>query len=481
MALYVPPWEVDLRQWCAWTGAPWDKVSATIGRCFRLCAGDENAYSMAATAALRLIVNNQIDPRRVGMLALGTESANDNAVGAVLVRGMLDRALAQLGLPRLPRSCEVPEIKQACLGGVYALKQALRYVATDGADRQAIVLSSDVADYERGSSGEPTQGAGAVAQLVEVSPQLFSVDLRQAGSSSAQRGADFRKPLRCRPAAPAWDAGPTRQPDPPVFNGTYSTVCYVDAVLHAVDALLLKVGRPAPEMYREVEGFFFHRPYGRMATNVMAALYVWGMARSAEHTAELDALCRSANVDPAGVRREARSSPDLYDLLQRGERAEQAYPAAMRAVKTFRNTAKFRAIAARKLSLGSTLMGALGNLYSAALPAWIAAGLEEALAAGRDLVGARFLTVGYGSGDAAEAMLLQVCPGWRAAAGRIGANAALHPAVTLDEHQYAVLHTGRAVEDLRRPDGPHFVLDSVGTRDGAEFRDRGVEYFRYVP
>ena len=40
-------------------------------------------------------------------------------------------------------------------------------LACDGANRQAIVVSSDIAEYARGSSGESTQGAGAVALLLE--------------------------------------------------------------------------------------------------------------------------------------------------------------------------------------------------------------------------------------------------------------------------------------------------------------------------
>src|SRR5262249_5625638 len=116
--------------------------------------------------------------------------------GAVIVKGMVSRALADLGLPPLPRACEVPEIKQACLAGVYGLKAALRYPAFDGAGRQAIVVSSDIASYQRNSSGEPTQGAGAVALLVSESPTCLEVDLRAAASASDYRAVDFRKPFK---------------------------------------------------------------------------------------------------------------------------------------------------------------------------------------------------------------------------------------------------------------------------------------------
>jgi len=163
MSAYVPRFRVKLEDWCEWTGNSWDKVEAVVGRSFRVPGKHENVYTMAANAVLRLIRQNDIDPQTVGFLGLGTESSTDNAAGAVIVRGMVDRALDELGMPRLSRACEVPEFKHACLGGVYALKSAVRYVAFDGHDRTAIVVCGDVAEYERGSSGEQTQGAGAVA------------------------------------------------------------------------------------------------------------------------------------------------------------------------------------------------------------------------------------------------------------------------------------------------------------------------------
>ena len=145
MSVYVPRLRVSLQDWCAWTGNSWDKIQNVVGRSFRVCNKHENVYTMAANAALKLILDNDIDPNRVGYLALGTESSTDNAAGAVIVRGMLDLALRKLGLPALSRNMEVPEFKHACLGGVYALKNATRYINFDGRGRCAIVVSADVA------------------------------------------------------------------------------------------------------------------------------------------------------------------------------------------------------------------------------------------------------------------------------------------------------------------------------------------------
>src|SRR5262245_34779094 len=97
MSVYVPKLRVPLENWCEWTGNSWDKIQAVVGRGFRYPSRHENVYTMAANAVLRLIQNYDIDPSSVGFLALGTESSKDNSAGAVIVRGMVDRALEKSG------------------------------------------------------------------------------------------------------------------------------------------------------------------------------------------------------------------------------------------------------------------------------------------------------------------------------------------------------------------------------------------------
>ena len=46
--------------------------------------------------------------------------------------------------------------------------------------------------------------------------------------------------------------------------------------------------------------------------------------------------------------------------------------------------------------------------------------MEDAASSGRELAGGEVLAVGYGSGDAAEAIPMMVAEGWREAAERIG-------------------------------------------------------------
>jgi hydroxymethylglutaryl-CoA synthase len=443
-AVYVPPYRVDLESWCQWTGNPWDKTRAVVGHSFRMRGPAQSVYTMAATAVMRLIESYDIDPERVGFLGLGTESSTDNSAGAVIVKGMLDDGLRARGKSALSRHCEVPEVKHACLGGVYALKHALRYLALDKEDRCAIVVSADIAEYARGSSGEPTQGAGAVAMLVERDPKLLTVHLDQIGSASSYRAVDFRKPVLRNILRGKLNC---HFQDLPVFNGKYSTTCYVDETLHALNDMSRKMGRDAAEYYRELSATLKH----------------WAGAK-----VSLDAVLA-----------EMRSKPEILDFVKDGNIDADAYPLTIQIAKEFRGSPEFTALVAAKMSLGSEAMKDIGNVYCAALPAWIAAGLEDAYERDLDLAGGKILAIGYGSGDAAEAIPMTVARSWKKAAAKIGFQAALEPHQDLSQVQYENLHDTGSARGLMDPEDG-FVIQSIGSSANPNFSDEGVEYYRFV-
>jgi hydroxymethylglutaryl-CoA synthase len=113
------------------------------------------------------------------------------------------------------------------------------------------------------------------------------------------------------------------------------------------------------------------------------------------------------------------------------------------------------------------------------LPAWIAAGLEQAATTGVALEGLPLVAVGYGSGDAAEALPIVAAPGWEQPARRIGFAAALGQAVDLTRSQYEALHDGVEV-DLRYTPTSEFRISRVGKSYETSFQDLGVEYYEYV-
>lgn len=477
ISVYVPSPCVRLRDWCRWTKQSSDKLERNIGRSFRMPEPHEDAYTMAASAVLRLIRSYRIDPLDIGFLALGTESSKDQCAGAVIVRGMVDHALEQNGMPRLRRSCEVPEFKQACLGGVYGLKGALRYVASDGANLKAIVVASDIASFERGTSGEPIQGAGAVAMLVEQDPRLLEIDLRMSGSASAYRGPDFRRPLGAR------NVDGSKQ-EFPVYSGKYSTFAYLDETMQAFDDLVRKHHMRPMSYLKSVRALFLHRPYSVMAEQGAAFLLVRALAASAAHSEEdaslLALLAARANVSVSGLVTELRATPDLFEDLLADAEPRDPYPLTTATATKLRKDDDLDALLGGRIELGAERMREVGNLYTASLPAWIAAGLEHALEDGVDLTGQNLLALGYGSGDAAEALPLKPVDGWQRAAERIRFRGALGAAVPLDEHQYAALHAGEWSAPLPRAmEG--FRISRVGCQSDARVRDVGVDYYEYAP
>ncbi len=473
-ASYIPRYRVNLSDWCRWTGDNWDKVRAVVGSSFRMRGPNENAYTMAATAVVRLIAQYDIDPQRIGYLALGTESSTDNSAGAVIIKGMVNKALTAKGKAKLNRACEVPEFKHACLGGVYAMKAAARFLALDGQGKIAIVVCSDVAEYERATSGEPTQGAGAVAMLIEADPKLLALQLESSGSASDYRGPDFRKPFHRFMHQEPSEFGQPR--DFPVFNGKYSTTCYVDEVLAAMRDMFARLDHLPSRFLRELTATFLHRPYQRMAETGLIMSYLLALAiGDADDHAELTVYAAEADVNTAELVLELTNEPEVFALVEDGELSNELYPLATQTARSFRSSSQFHAL---MTAWGESEMQDVGNLYTASLPAWMAAGIEEAWQQNLDVGAGRILTIGYGSGDAAEAIPMTLVAGWERAASKIAFQSVLADPIDLSEADYRSLHQGDAPA-IDAADQPGvFYIDRIGQRDG-QFDDFGVEYYRY--
>lgn len=479
-AAYFPPHRVWLKQWCEWTNSSWEKINAVVGRSFRVRGPDQSIYTLAATSVLRLIEQYQIDPLQVGFLGFGTESSTDNSAGAVIIKGMVDEALEASGHPPLSRSCEVPEFKHACLGGVYAMKGALRYLAFDGKGRQAIVVSADIAEYARGSSGEPTQGAGAVAMLLEESPTLAVLDLPGSGSASDYRKIDFRKPMLRFSDQQVSACHELR--DFPVFNGRYSTTCYIDETWHALRDMCSKQAAAPIDYLRTFKHIFMHRPYRKMPESGWAIAHLFALASGGQQAQDqLRSYAAKAEVDPQALAAEMKSAPAVAKLANPEQLNEDPYPLTMLVARAFKSAVEYKSEVSARLALGSELMADLGNLYTAALPAWIAAGFEEAAGDDSLTAGDRLLAMGYGSGDAAEAIPMRVAPGWKTAAQQILLREAMDGATDLTRQQYCDLHDGTPATNLEHHSEGAFVIDRVGQKTDEQFQDVGIEYYRYQP
>jgi hydroxymethylglutaryl-CoA synthase len=224
---------------------------------FSLSPRHGDVVGLAAQAAGRALAQWGGDPAQIGLLAVGSESGVD------MSRPLSAFVADQLGLRGQLRSYEV---KHACYGGTVALRQALEWRAA-GASRgkAALVIAADVALYAPADPGEPTQGAGAVAMIVE-EPRVAAIDVHS--TTWSEPAFDF-----WRPVGEAF----------PRVDGKLSLDCYMRAAARCFHAMV--GARDLAGFTDELAAMCFHVPFPKMvrkAVRHVAASFGWDEARADE-------------------------------------------------------------------------------------------------------------------------------------------------------------------------------------------------------
>lgn len=210
---------------------------------FSVPAPDEDVVTMAASASSRLLQRHP--EHNVRMVIFATETGVDQAKSAgIFLHGLI-------GLDHHVRTIEY---KQACYAGTAGLQTALSHI-TRYPDEQVLVVASDIARYALDSSGEPTQGAGAVAMLVSAAPGLVAIE-PQSGLYTSDIN-DFWRP---------------NDSSTPFVEGRLSMDAYIGAILGAWDDFTAR----RELSITDVDRFIHHQPFTKMARKAHAAL--------AEHT-----------------------------------------------------------------------------------------------------------------------------------------------------------------------------------------------------
>ena len=192
---YIPPIALRIDELAKARNISPAKLEKGLGlHAMSLTDVNEDAASLAANALLRLIENNKIDPTTIGRIYLGTESAIDAAkpTSTYAVGAVEDKLTDQFG-ERCFKNCDVVDLTFACIGAIDALENCIDWVRANPS-RKAIVIASDIAKYKLNSSGEYTQGAGAIATLISSNPNILEIN--DTIGIGMQHVGDFFKPRR---------------------------------------------------------------------------------------------------------------------------------------------------------------------------------------------------------------------------------------------------------------------------------------------
>lgn len=339
----------------------------------------EDSVALAATAVQRLLATSGLDPARVGLLAVGTESGVDSAKPvASFVQGLVG----------LPREARVFDVQHACYGGTAALLAASEWIASGAADgRVAIVVAADVARYGARTAGEPTQGAGAVAMLVSERPEVLALDLGVSGAFATDVH-DFWRPVGRRE---------------PLVDGHYSIQCYLDAVAGASRGWraraerrgLVTKGAPASAQLARLA---YHVPFCKMARK--AHLHV-------RRTELEDRLGRPLDADELAAEDAAGAASferQVVPSLELPARIGNTYTAALYFGLTSLVRQGGPALGGQRVGLFSYGSGCASEMYSGVVGARASevvarAGIDDLLAAREPLDGEgyeRILALGAG-------------------------------------------------------------------------------------
>ncbi|TKR86942.1 hypothetical protein L596_011434 [Steinernema carpocapsae] len=232
------------------------------------CGDNEDVNSLALTVTQRLLETYQIDQKKIGFLAVGTESETDKSKS---VKTYLMDLFASSG----NHNIRGVDVKNACYGGTEALLTAIDWVRSNGfKNKWAIAVMSDIAVYEEGPA-RPTGGAGAIAILV--GPNAPVVYCPATGVYMANNN-DFCKPLK------------PKNTEYPTVNGQTSVQAYVGALDECYKTMKEEMKEYCSEdiSLKSFYSVFFHSPFTRLVEKAFGRLALTDFAEGKFEVNEAD-------------------------------------------------------------------------------------------------------------------------------------------------------------------------------------------------
>ncbi|AZB10466.1 hydroxymethylglutaryl-CoA synthase family protein [Chryseobacterium sp. G0162] len=415
---YVPSLYLEIKELAEKRGIEPAKLEKGLGlHKMGLPDVHEDAATFAAEALLRLIQDYQINPKEISRIYLGTESALDAAKPtASYAMQMVEEVLKAEYGERVFRNCDVIDMTFACVGGVDALHNALDFVRVNP-DKKAVIIASDYAKYELASSGEYTQGGGAVALLVSAKPDLLEIENNWGVATESV--FDFFKPRR-QYKKDDLSVAPEMYPDKieiftdePVFDGQYSNQCYQDRIREAYQHYKEITDKEKP--YQNWKYIIFHLPYAFHGKRVFTEIYSLENGISYETPDEQKAVAKSEGYQQL-----------INEAIEKTQRASSE----------------------------------IGNMYTASIFMAFLSGLQTSFNENEDLSGKEIGFLGYGSGSKSKVFAGKVSSNWKAVVEKWNLFENLNHRKAIDFETYEKLHRKQLSQSVN-PDYKGFGLTSI--------------------
>ena len=245
----------------------------------------QDVVVFGANALTKLILDHNINLNEIARIYVGTESSIDNSkpISSFLI-SLMEQKFGENTLSE----CDVVDFTFACIGGVDAMQNCIDFIRLNPT-KKAIVVATDFAKYDLNSTGEYTQGAGAIALLITSNPRIIAFG--EAWATSTKGVFDFFKPYRTlaktaitrNEANEAWfdnlESEIEIHKDQPVFDGQYSNQCYMDRTRDAYFSFK-KLKKTSQTVYDTWTSIVMHLPYAYQGRRMLGEIYALDASNS---------------------------------------------------------------------------------------------------------------------------------------------------------------------------------------------------------
>lgn len=402
----------------------------------------QDSVIFGANALTKLILNNKIDLRTIDRIYVGSESGVDNS--KPIASFLLSLMEQKFGADCLEH-CDVVDFTFACIGGVDALQNCIDYIKSNPS-KKTIIVTTDFAKYDLNSTGEYTQGAGAVAMLVCENPNLLAFE--NSWATSTKGVFDFFKPYQTIKKSTItgnelnedWQGVAETEIEvhkhQPVFDGQYSNQCYVDRTKSAYFRLK-SFKRYQSSLYGTWSSIIMHLPYAFQGRRMMSEIF---------------ALDANENQITA-------TADDYYNKIKEISKSE--------AYKNF---------VTKKLMPAELASSLIGNLYTGSIFMGLLSTLAYYFDNETDIDNHVFGFLAYGSGSKSKVFEAVVQSNWKIAMPQIQLFETLGKSKEIDFDTYQKLHKKELTNSVQAPKN-EWILDYIETENPVL---KGARYYKWI-
>ena len=456
ISVYIPHLYVDAYDFAKARGLDPAKLERGLGiGQMAIVDTNQDPACLASNACLKVMQKNKLTADQIGRLYVATESSFDEskAMNSYVI-GMLEQIYGQETFGH----CGGIECKFACVSGSYALYDNTNWIrAGESEGKYALVVVSDIAKYDLGSSGEVTQGAGAIAMLLNDKPRLLAFDPKVT-ATSIKNEYDFYRPFG---------------KETPIVHGQYSNLLYLIQVKNALIDYKRKVKETGLIKLKDDETILdhidylnMHLPYSNMGKKALAYLvrHEWRTLPRWKNIIEEVGMEEPLPKDPRGT---------IESVLADAEFMSKDH----QFTKLFTKTEKYVELYESKLASSLIASKMIGNLYTASLYLGFRSSLEFEYQKNINLEGKRIGFCSYGSGASAMIFSGVIQPEYEQVVKDMNIEAEIGPRTKLTLDEYEELHENkRGVDGHIRSANKEFVVIDVKTST----ESRGERQYTFV-